>query len=81
MAEEELGFIDGRMVQLAKDHTVAGNPMRLEHGSFELRLDDAWRTSMDRRDRRITTASRGRSWRHMATFGGTVDDASGECDR
>ena len=37
MAGDELGFIDGPMVQLDTDHTVAGNPMRFEHGSFELR--------------------------------------------
>ena len=66
MAEEELGFIDGRMVQLAKGHTVAGNPMRLEHGSFQIRLDDAWRTSMNRRDRKITTAL---TWPLLAAYG------------
>jgi len=64
--EEELGFIDGRMVQLAKGHTVAGNPMRLEHGSFQVRLDDAWRTSMNRRDRKITTAL---TWPLLAAYG------------
>lgn len=66
VAEEELGFIDGRMVQLAKGHTVAGNPMRLEHGSFHVRLDDAWRTSMNRRDRKITTAL---TWPLLAAYG------------
>ena len=66
VAGDELGFIDGRMVQLGTDHTVAGNPMRFTHGSFELRVDDAWRTSMDRRDRRITTVL---TWPLLAAYG------------
>lgn len=53
--EERLSFIDGSTITLGIDHSVAGNPMRLEHGSLELRLDTAWRTSMRPRDRRITT--------------------------
>jgi Sulfotransferase family len=63
---DELAFIDGRTVQLDTDHTVAGNPMRFEHGSFELRVDDAWRTSLDRRDRRITTLL---TWPLLAAYG------------
>ncbi len=66
VAGDELGFIDGRMVQLDTDHTVAGNPMRFTRGSFELRVDDAWRTSMDRRDRRITTVL---TWPLLAAYG------------
>ena len=66
MAAGELGFIDGPTVQLDTDHTVAGNPMRFEHGSFELRVDDAWRTSLDARDRRITTVL---TWPLLAAYG------------
>ncbi len=66
MAADELAFIDGRTVRLDTDHTVAGNPMRFEHGSFELRVDDAWRTSLDRRDRRITTLL---TWPLLAAYG------------
>ena len=65
-AGDELGFIDERMVQLGTDHTVAGNPMRFTSCSFELRVDDAWRTSMDRRDRGITTVL---TWPLLAAYG------------
>ena len=53
--EEPLAFIEASTVSLGVDHSVAGNPMRLEHGTFELRVDAAWRTSMLPRDRWITT--------------------------
>jgi hypothetical protein len=53
---EELPFLVGTRVTLGVDHTVAGNPMRFERGSFELKADQEWRTSMRPRDRRITTA-------------------------
>jgi hypothetical protein len=48
-------FIDGPSVTLGVDHTVAGNPMRFKHGTFELSLDETWARSMRARQRRITT--------------------------
>jgi hypothetical protein len=66
VAADELAFIDGATVQLDTDHTVAGNPMRFQHGSFELRVDDAWRTSLDLRDRRITTVI---TWPLLVAYG------------
>jgi hypothetical protein len=53
---EELAFIDDAGVSLGTDHTVSGNPMRLNHGRLELRLDEAWRRSMRPSQRVVTTA-------------------------
>lgn len=36
-------LVDGRTVQLAADHSVAGNPMRFRVGAEPLRMDDEWR--------------------------------------
>lgn len=44
--------VDGE-VQLRRQHTVAGNPMRFSKGALRLRRDDAWRTSMSSQHRRI----------------------------
>ena len=65
-AEDRLAFIDGTTVALETDHTVAGNPMRFEHGSFELKVDDTWRAAMARRDRTITTLL---TWPLLAAYG------------
>jgi hypothetical protein len=64
--EDPLTFIDGSTVALGVDHSVAGNPMRLSHGSFELQVDAAWHTSMRPRDRRITTFM---TWPLLARYG------------
>ncbi len=40
-------------VTLRQHHTVAGNPMRFSRGPLVLRQDDAWRTSMPRREQII----------------------------
>jgi hypothetical protein len=36
-------------------HTVAGNPVRMQSGPLRLRVDDAWRGAMSARDRRLVT--------------------------
>jgi hypothetical protein len=43
-------------VTLGVNHTVMGNPMRLDQGPVRLRLDDRWKTSMGRMHRGIVTA-------------------------
>jgi hypothetical protein len=48
-------FLNGRTVALAEAHTIAGNPMRFERGSVELRSDDAWHSRLPARDRRRVT--------------------------
>jgi hypothetical protein len=50
-----LGFIEGQTVTLGVDHTVAGNPMRFAHGALDLRVDDAWRSEMEARQRWFAT--------------------------
>jgi sulfotransferase family protein len=49
-------FKDGRTVALGVNHTVAGNPDRLQRGDVRLRLDDEWTRKMSRSDRLMVTA-------------------------
>lgn len=42
--------------QLRPGHAAAGNPSRHDRGALHLRLDDAWRTEMSRRDVTAVTA-------------------------
>jgi hypothetical protein len=44
-----LDFVDRSPTGLGDNHIVAGNPLRLDRTSLEFRLDDEWRTSMERR--------------------------------
>ena len=46
----------GQTIQLAAQHSAAGNPMRFQTGDIALRLDTEWRTAMGRRDRRVVSA-------------------------
>jgi Sulfotransferase family len=53
----ELGFLDGATAHLSTVmHSVAGNPLRFGGNHTELRLDDAWRRELPRRDRAVVTA-------------------------
>ena len=56
---ETLAFVGDDDVDLQVGHTVDGNPMRLQRGPIHLRRDDAWRTGLSRRDRRIVEAIAG----------------------
>jgi hypothetical protein len=49
----DLGYLDGASVSLAPYHSVGGNPMRFSDGTLEIRLDDAWRSALPPRHRRI----------------------------
>jgi hypothetical protein len=51
-----LGFVRPGEVDLAADHTVAGNPMRFHQGALPLRVDDAWRREMPAVERAAVTA-------------------------
>jgi Sulfotransferase family len=62
----KLSFIDSGRVDLGRDHTVAGNPLRFRTGAVDLRVDDAWTTQMSTRDRRLVTAL---TWPAMAGYG------------
>jgi hypothetical protein len=50
-------MIDRTRIELQPTHSVAGNPMRFALGVTELRPDEAWRTAMRPRDRRVVTAA------------------------
>lgn len=49
-------FIDGRTVDLAVNHTVAGNPLRFRTGEVQIRADDAWRREMPAARQALLTA-------------------------
>lgn len=46
-----LDFVDGTTVELAEDHSVWGNPMRMRVGREQLRLDEQWRTELSPQDK------------------------------
>lgn len=46
---------DGR-ISLGTSHGLSGNPARFQGGEVTLRLDEAWRDAMPRRDRAVVTA-------------------------
>jgi len=54
--EDELPFLGPDEIDLATDHSVWGNPMRLRSGPERLRPDEAWRHSLSAADRRAVTA-------------------------
>ena len=56
----DLGFLDGRTATLRTAmHSVAGNPLRFGGDTVTLRLDDAWRHQLDRRQRALITGITG----------------------
>ena len=55
-APGELPFTGPRAVRLATNHTVAGNPNRLDVGQVTVRSDDEWMGSMRTPDRLLVTA-------------------------
>ena len=52
----DLGFLGGSHAELAANHTVDGNPMRLQRGPVLLRVDDAWRRDMGLVDRTVVSS-------------------------
>lgn len=46
LSPNDLEFVRGDMVDLAQDHLVAGNRMRLESGAVRLRAEEEWRSHM-----------------------------------
>lgn len=54
---DDLGFLSGSTATLTTPmHSVAGNPLRFGANEITLRLDDAWRSELPSRDRRIVSA-------------------------
>jgi hypothetical protein len=64
-----LEFIEDRSVRLAPDHTVMGNPMRMQTGVVELRLDDEWRRKLPFGSRALVTAL---TWPFLLRYGYSV---------
>jgi hypothetical protein len=56
LRDDDLAFVGGSSVELAQDHTVAGNPMRFRIGTVGLRVDEEWRRTMPARSRFAVTA-------------------------
>ena len=56
MADAPLPLVNDTEVKIGKSHTVSGNPNRFKTGNIQLRLDDAWTTTMLSKDRRLVTA-------------------------
>ena len=55
-ASIDLSFLDGRTATLTSPmHSVAGNPLRFGGDVVELRLDDAWRQQLSRRQQALIT--------------------------
>lgn len=52
----DLSHVHRDALELPQSHGVAGNPSRFEHGVVALRADEAWRTKLPERDRRVVTA-------------------------
>ncbi len=53
---DDLAFISDGHVRLGPNHTVMGNPMRMDQGRIALRIDEEWRTAMDRKRNGMVTA-------------------------
>ena len=51
-----------------RTHAVSGNPGRFTHGPIDLRLDDEWRTSLQRKDRWVVNAV---TWPLLMRYGFT----------
>jgi hypothetical protein len=52
----QLPFVTERQVDLSTNHTVSGNPNRLQTGTVELKPDQEWLSRMGRGDRTLVTA-------------------------
>jgi len=57
LGPDDLSFVTSEKIELAVDHTAAGNPMRFKTGTLPLRVDEAWRDDMASRDRRVVSAA------------------------
>lgn len=50
------GIVEDGYAELDTTHTVSGNPSRFSTGSIALRVDDEWRSALERRDSRLVTS-------------------------
>jgi hypothetical protein len=54
-SSKDLEFIEPPTLHMREDHTVAGNDSRLNQYTITLREDDAWRTMLAARSRKLVT--------------------------
>ena len=56
LRSEDLAFVSNGHVVLGPNHTVMGNPMRMDTGTVKLRLDEQWKADFGRRPSDMVTA-------------------------
>lgn len=66
VSEADMPFVGQDAVVLGADHSVWGNPMRLQTDAIPLRPDEAWRSGLPARDRRLVSAI---SWPGLLRYG------------
>jgi len=54
--DTDLGFLSAEGVELPRDHSVAGNPMRFRSGPEPITLDEQWRSALPRGSRLVVGA-------------------------
>ena len=64
--DEQMPFEGPTEVRLAADHSVWGNPMRLQTGTIPMRPDEAWREGLPAGARRTVSAI---SWPGLLRYG------------
>lgn len=62
----DIDFISGTTARLTPNHTVSGNPLRLDGGSIELREDAEWKARLPARARDVVT---GICWPLLKRYG------------
>ncbi|MGH9024180.1 MAG: hypothetical protein ACRDV9_13950, partial [Acidimicrobiia bacterium] len=66
--EGGFSFLGNGEVRVAPDHTVSGNPMRFQQGTIHLRLDEAWRAGLPKKQRMVVNAM---TWPLQTRYGYT----------
>jgi hypothetical protein len=61
-----LEYIDGSAVHLHTNHTVMGNPMRMQTGVVPLRMDDAWHAALPGGSKAVVSAI---TWPFLLRYG------------
>lgn len=74
LAADDLAFVTTEKIELAANHTAAGNPMRFKTGTLPLRVDEAWRADLAPRDRRVVSAV---AWPLLRRYRYLADDPEG----
>ncbi len=70
LGPKDLSFVTDAQIDLAANHTAAGNPMRFKVGSLPFRVDEAWRDDMPASARRLVTAA---TWPLLRRYGYVPD--------